>query len=333
MHFRSWLDGGAYGSYGVASTFYTGRAPDRHLQDPRLQVRGRAHLHQQAAVRAQARARDAPAALRDGVPDRQGGRAARPRPGRHAAAQPRRALHEDRQPPDRDHDRTRRVHRPRGRGVRLAPRSAKALPPGQGHRHRVLVLSHRRGHRDLLERHAALGRGGPRRSQRAACRCSAAPPTSARARTRSWPTWWPRCSASSPRTSACTPADTDLTPVDLGSYSSRVTLMAGNAAIQAAERLRAKIFDAVARKLEVGAGAARRRATAACSWPTTRSTACRSRTRWCWARACTACSPSPARTRRPSARASTRAAASGPRPATPTPRAWSRWTWTRRPAR
>ena len=46
-------------------------------------------------------------------------------------------------------------------------------------------------------------------------------------------------------------ADTDLTPVDLGSYSSRVTLMAGNAAIQAAERLRAKIFDAVAHKLEV----------------------------------------------------------------------------------
>ena len=30
--------------------------------------------------------------------------------------------------------------------------------------------------------------------------------------------------------------DTDLGPVDLGSYSSRVTLMAGNAALQAAER-------------------------------------------------------------------------------------------------
>ena len=50
------------------------------------------------------------------------------------------------------------------------------------------------------------------------------------------------------------PADTDLTPVDLGSYSSRVTLMAGNAAIQAAERLREKIFTAVARKLEVEPG-------------------------------------------------------------------------------
>jgi CO/xanthine dehydrogenase Mo-binding subunit len=33
-------------------------------------------------------------------------------------------------------------------------------------------------------------------------------------------------------------ADTDLTPVDLGSYSSRVTLMSGNAALQAAERAR-----------------------------------------------------------------------------------------------
>src|SRR5436853_1849799 len=31
-------------------------------------------------------------------------------------------------------------------------------------------------------------------------------------------------------------ADTDLTPVDLGSYSSRVTLMTGSAAIQAAQR-------------------------------------------------------------------------------------------------
>jgi len=47
------------------------------------------------------------------------------------------------------------------------------------------------------------------------------------------------------------PADTSLTPVDLGSYSSRVTLMCGQAAIQAAERLRAVIFRAVAAKLGV----------------------------------------------------------------------------------
>ena len=62
-----------------------GRAQDRDVQDPRLQVRGRARLHQQAAVRPQARPRHAPAALRAGMPARQGGGAARPRSRRHAA--------------------------------------------------------------------------------------------------------------------------------------------------------------------------------------------------------------------------------------------------------
>ncbi len=46
-------------------------------------------------------------------------------------------------------------------------------------------------------------------------------------------------------------ADTALTPVDLGSYSSRVTLMAGNAAIQAATRARDQIGGAVAEKLDL----------------------------------------------------------------------------------
>ena len=46
----------------------------------------------------------------------------------------------------------------------------------------------------------------------------------------------------------CVTGDTDLTPVDLGSYSSRVTLMMGNAAIQAAERARELIAQAVAQK-------------------------------------------------------------------------------------
>jgi 4-hydroxybenzoyl-CoA reductase alpha subunit len=49
----------------------------------------------------------------------------------------------------------------------------------------------------------------------------------------------------------CVTGDTDLTPVDLGSYSSRVTLMMGNAAIQAAERARDLIAEAVSKKLDV----------------------------------------------------------------------------------
>lgn len=45
-------------------------------------------------------------------------------------------------------------------------------------------------------------------------------------------------------------ADTTLTPVDLGSYSSRVTFMAGNAAIAAARQLRARLFAAAAEYLQ-----------------------------------------------------------------------------------
>jgi len=45
--------------------------------------------------------------------------------------------------------------------------------------------------------------------------------------------------------------DTDLTPVDLGSYSSRVTFMAGNAARVAAAKARAQIVEAAAEKLNI----------------------------------------------------------------------------------
>ena len=49
-------------------------------------------------------------------------------------------------------------------------------------------------------------------------------------------------------------SDTDLTPVDLGSYSSRVTLMMGNAAIQAAERARESCWRGAPRRARGAAG-------------------------------------------------------------------------------
>jgi 4-hydroxybenzoyl-CoA reductase subunit alpha len=49
----------------------------------------------------------------------------------------------------------------------------------------------------------------------------------------------------------CVTGDTGVTPVDLGSYSSRVTVMMGNAAIQAAERVRERLADAAAELLQV----------------------------------------------------------------------------------
>ena len=56
-----------------------------------------------------------------------------------------------------------------------------------------------------------------------------------------------------PEDIAIVTADTDLTPIDLGSYSSRVTFMAGNAALEAAAKLRTLVLEAAAEKLEVDA--------------------------------------------------------------------------------
>ncbi|HUX26816.1 MAG TPA: molybdopterin cofactor-binding domain-containing protein, partial [Burkholderiales bacterium] len=49
----------------------------------------------------------------------------------------------------------------------------------------------------------------------------------------------------------CITGDTGITPIDLGSYSSRVTLMMGNAALQAAGRARDMLVTAAAEQLEV----------------------------------------------------------------------------------
>lgn len=48
-------------------------------------------------------------------------------------------------------------------------------------------------------------------------------------------------------------ADTDLCPVDLGAYSSRITLMVGNACLAGARKLRAKVCGAVAKRWEIPA--------------------------------------------------------------------------------
>ncbi len=45
-------------------------------------------------------------------------------------------------------------------------------------------------------------------------------------------------------------ADTDLTPIDIGSYSSRVTFMAGNATLRAAEEVKKLIAGAAAKKMD-----------------------------------------------------------------------------------
>ncbi len=48
-------------------------------------------------------------------------------------------------------------------------------------------------------------------------------------------------------------ADTDLTPIDIGSYSSRVTFMNGNATLRAAEEVKKRIAAAAAKKMNCAA--------------------------------------------------------------------------------
>jgi 4-hydroxybenzoyl-CoA reductase subunit alpha len=47
-------------------------------------------------------------------------------------------------------------------------------------------------------------------------------------------------------------ADTDVTPIDIGSYSSRVTFMAGNATLRAAEEVKKQIASSAAKKMGCG---------------------------------------------------------------------------------
>ena len=149
---------------------------------------------------------------------------------------------------------------------------------------------------------------------------SAARPRSARARTTcSW-----RCVAEvlgiDPFDIRAVTGDTDLTPVDLGCYSSRVTLMMGNAAIEAAERAR----ELLAAGGLAEAGRAGRARLVFAGSPRVRrartpSAACRFAEAVVHGRgAASARSARPAATRRRGRRRSSRAAASGPRPRTRT---------------
>ena len=90
------------------------RAADGHLPDPEVPLPGLPRLHQQAAVRAQARPRHAAEPLRPGGAARQDRRAAADRSRRPAAEHDRAGAHADGELPAGRHDRPGRVH-PAGR--------------------------------------------------------------------------------------------------------------------------------------------------------------------------------------------------------------------------
>ena len=165
LDLQTLLDGGAYGSYGVASTFYTGALQTVTYDIPALSVPRLPRVHQQAAVRPEARPRHAAVALRPGSATRQDRRAPEARSGRAAAGHGRAGRHADGELPARRDDRTRRVHPAGRRPIGLAgevPQAAARPRP----RPRVLVVSVRRRPADQLERPAALRRAAEAGSQR-----------------------------------------------------------------------------------------------------------------------------------------------------------------------
>ncbi len=207
MDLQTLLDGGAYGSYGVASTFYTGALQTVTYQIPTLPLPRLPHLHQQAAVRPQARPRHAAAALRPGGAARQDRRArcsidpAELRLG--MIAPPR---HADRQLPAHRHHRPGASASTAWSSAPAGARSTASSPYGRGLGLACSSYLSGAGPADLLERPAALGRAAASSIAAAASPRSAAPPRSARAPTTCWWTAWPRCWASIRSTSARSPA-------------------------------------------------------------------------------------------------------------------------------
>ena len=165
MHVKTLLDGGAYGSYGVASTFYTGalqtvtyHIPTYHFEGCRVFTNKppcgpkRGHGTPQSRFGQEIQLDK----IAESPRDRSGGA---------APAHRRAARHADRELPARRHHRPRRVRPPRhqGRGLGQHLRQAAARTR---RRHRLLVVPVRRRPADLLQRHAALGRAAQARSQR-----------------------------------------------------------------------------------------------------------------------------------------------------------------------
>ncbi len=103
------------------------RAADGHLRAAALPLRGLPHVHQQAALRTQARTRHAAAAFRTGGAARQDRAPPRPGPRADAPADGRQAGFADRQLAADRHDRSGGVHPPGGRDLGLG-RQARQAP-------------------------------------------------------------------------------------------------------------------------------------------------------------------------------------------------------------
>ncbi len=249
MHFRSWLDGGAYGSYGVASTFYTGALQTVTYKIPVYKFEGariftnkppcgpkRGHGTPQPRFAMECQLDKAARQLGLDPADMRRRNLAEPftKTANHLTVTTI-GLGEclDRVV-EASGWRQKFGRLPRGKGIGIACSSyltgaGLAIYWNDMPHSGVVVRADRSGLVAVLCGATDIGQGSDSILAYLAAEVLGIDPKDIRVH----------------------PADTDLTPVDLGSYSSRVTLMAGNAVIQAAGRLKSRIVEAVAEKLEV----------------------------------------------------------------------------------
>ena len=249
MHFRSWLDGGAYGSYGVASTFYTGALQTVTYKIPVYKFEGariftnkppcgpkRGHGTPQPRFAVECQIDKAAEQLGLDPADMRRRNLTEPftKTANHLTVSTTGLGECIDRVVEASGWRQKRGKLPPGRGIGIA---CSAYMTGAGTavywndmpHSGVVVRADRSGLVAVLCGATDIGQGSDSVLAYLVAEVLGIQPKDIRVH----------------------PADTDLTPVDLGSYSSRVTLMAGNAAIQAATRLRDRIFEATAKKLEV----------------------------------------------------------------------------------
>jgi len=249
MHFRSWLDGGAYGSYGVASTFYTGalqtvtyKVPVYKFEGARVFTnkppcgpkRGHGTPQPRYAVECQIDKAAEQLGLDPADMRRRNATEAFTKTANHLTVSTTGLVECIDRVVEASGWREKRGTLPPGRGIGIA---CSAYMTGAGTaiywndmpHSGVVVRADRSGLVAVLCGATDIGQGSDSILAYLVAEVLGIQPKDIRVH----------------------PADTDLTPVDLGSYSSRVTLMCGNAAIQAATHLRDRIFEAAAKKLEV----------------------------------------------------------------------------------
>ena len=216
LDLQTLLDGGAYGSYGVASTFYTGALQTVTYDIPRYRFRGcrvftnkppcgpkRGHGTPQSRFGQEVQLDKIAEHLK--------------RRSRRVAAWHRRAARlADRQLHARRHHRPRRMHPARRRAIAAGARSSASCrsAAASGWRARRICPAPACRSTGTICRTPACSSSS---IAAAASPCSAAPPRSARDRTMCWWRWWRKCSASIRSTCARSPA----TPTSRRSISVR----------------------------------------------------------------------------------------------------------------